>query len=330
MSVAPPPRASGYKYRSHLSKRTRKPVVGQVALTLKDAKTFASMASALRTMEPDELAAHALIVEHPALGRYFSLAAELRAEDVRNAANASFSGVHRHLGRLFNWPVTEEEWETAFEERRVLPKQPHAVRGLSSTHTGQRADGEVLRVISGEDVLVKDMHKLTKWILMYMFERRWLPLDGQLPLWSKDGRSVRTWVDISYYNLETRRVGVMELKTGYRFEYEHVRTTGGAHGFRDSDYNRHQLQLGWMHACLLPRATAVQIELEAVLVRINGNDGILEPLALSEEALAFFANVYPSLNSWTLGAAAAVDLAPEGCGVPADLCEAPVKRRRKK
>ena len=319
---------TSYGYHSHLQprKRNQPKQIGP----RNQGPIFASRAAKLVNMAPKDRAAHPLVLKYPLLARYFELAAALEREHVLNNANHSFSGVHRHLGRLFGWPVTEDEWDEARSSFETVRVENKSLRGQSSTYVGERADNELQRIIKGELVPAKATHKLTKWMMLYLYERQWLPVGAQVPLWSEDGRSVCTWIDIVCYDLNTPgRLVLIEQKTGYKDNYEAMRTVLGAHGFIDSHYNRHQLQLGWMHSRFAPRAKEYGLSVESLVVRVDGTSGIQEPLPLDAKTLAFYETDYVNMNTWTLASDDNEEEKPVVV-VPSELVEVPMKRNRKR
>lgn len=320
--------ASGYQYRSHFDDpetRGAEPPVHESPIESHKAIEFARLGSRLR-LWPDSEDTRAMLQKHPLLGVYFELAAELRAADKLNEANKTFSGLLPHLGRLFDWPITETDWAEAKAEGRIV-MSGGGERARSNTDLGVRADDEVIKVIKNEPLLSKELHRYTRWVFMYLYQRQWLPIDAQLPLWSDDKRTVRTWADIVCFDLVHNRLVVVELKTGYAYNYDALQSRSRVlEAVPDTAHNRHQMQLGWMCAQLSKAAAARQLPVTGFVVRVNSLDCIPAPFELENDAREYFTRTYQRLNSWQLGteaAAAPIQRADEPSQVP-------LKKRRVK
>ncbi len=300
--VSAPAEASGYQYRSHFDEAnsTQTPVIAtpiQAAVAVKFARTMARVRRNDATPE-----ATALFEQHPLLHAYAKLSAELKATHARNRGSASASGLIKHLGQLMNWPVTGEQWDEARRLGQVLPQsRMKRERARSNTELGKRADQEITAVINDfVSPLAKSLHRYTKWFFMYLYQRQWMPLDAQLPLWSEDNATVFTWADVVCYDL-TRPGGALvliELKTGYTYRYFQPLTANPYATIVHTPYNQHQMQLGWMQWRLASLAATKGIEVvDGYVLRVNSVEGVPSPYALDEQPRQYFATVYKQLNS---------------------------------
>lgn len=281
-----------YGYRSHLPPPAR-PILSN------HAQTFARTMRRVRS-DPAGPEAQLLFEKHPLLVAYERLATQLRETHRINEGNWSASGLLRHLGLLLRWPTTDAEWRDAYASGSTVAREREkGERARSNKELGQRADREVIAVINDRvPPLASSLHNYSKWFFMYLFQRRWLPLDAQLPLWSADNRTVRTWADVVCYDLRAQRLVLIELKTGYAYHYDDLLTIGASGPLAHTARNQHQMQLGWMHARLC-ELTATE-NIDAYVVRVNTEEGVPEPHALDEAARAYFATTYKLVNSTEL------------------------------
>ncbi len=313
-----------YEYRSHLPPPPE-PIQSRAA------QLFArTMRRARANPGTDE--ARELFGAHPLLVEYEKLAARLHETHRINSDSWGASGLLRHLGLLLGWPVTDAEWKAVVASGNTMPREREkGERARSNKELGKRADREIIATINDQVApLASSLHRYSKWFFMYLYQRRWLPLDAQLPLWSADQRTVRTWADVVCYSLEERRLVLIELKTGYAYHYTDVLTLGGGGPIEHTAYNQHQMQLGWMHARLTELAGTEEID--AYVVRVNSEEGIPRPHPLDDLARDYFANSYPLLNSATLvptPATAEEPAAEEPAAEVPDLLALLAARRRK-
>jgi len=301
-------RASGYRYRSHFDEEADEADVAvdgpiEHSKALRFART---MSRALA--KPGGAEARRLFGAHAVLERYGALAVRLREAHRAKKADGADGGLIAHVGKLMGWPVSDGDWAAERARGRtwaaVSRQRRRGERARSSARLGVRADDEIKAIIRGERVLARTTHRYTKWFLMYLYQRQWLACDAQVPLWpAGDDTTVCTWADVLCYDLRHRRFVLIELKTGYAFQYHTpLRNVLAARDrLPDSPYNRHQMQLGWMHAQLARElATIGQAPLDAYVLRVNSLDGVPAPFALDDWARAYFGGVYDRLNERSL------------------------------
>jgi hypothetical protein len=171
---------------------------------------------------------------------------------------------------------------------------------------------------------------------MYLYQRQWLPLEAQVPLWSADQTTVCTWADILCYDLQRPgRLMLIELKTGYTRHYTDVLSIVSGR-VAHTAYNLHQMQLGWMQARLASvckRYPAIE-GVDGYVLRINSEEGIPAPFPLDAYARDYFAGVYEQLNQPVLvpqeaGVAALDRVSSEPAEIP-DLLKISAAARRRK
>jgi len=298
-------KTSGYKFRSHLTDSDDETAV-RGAIEQRKATAFARTMSRV-VKNPDGIEAKRLFKKHTVLERYVALAERLRAEHYRKKADGADGGVIAHIGKVMGWPVSDADW--AAERARGLSwslvRSAARGRARSNKELGVRADDEIKATIRGERVLASKTHRYTKWFLMYLYQRQWLACDAQLPLWpANDDTTVCTWADVLCYDVRAHCFVLVELKTGYAFNYQTpLASAAAAHGGRlpDSAYNRHQMQLGWMYRQLVRElATLGDTPLRAYVVRVNSLDGVPEPFPLDDWSRHYFSSAYDALNERNL------------------------------
>lgn len=238
-----------------------------------------------------------LFEEHPVLERYENLAKFLRHQHEQKKRDGADSGLIAHIGKLMDWPVRRDEWgRYLWNQTKQKGERPRSNQDL-----GVRADEEIRKIIRGDRVLARDTHRYTKWFLMYMYERGWLPCDSQLPIWPPgEDTTVSTWADVLCYDINEKRFVLIELKTGYAFRYREALTLVDGR-MDDSPYNRHQMQLGWMHYQLDRILKDISPNpLQSFVIRVNSADGVPEPFPLDEIVRKYFFDVYDTLDEWDL------------------------------
>lgn len=302
---------SGYNYRSHLDDE---PALAAVSGAIEQRKASGFARTMSRVLKnPQGAEAKRLFKKHSVLERYAAFAERLRAEHYRKKADGTDGGLIAHIGKLMDWPVSDADWARERARGRTWAAARTRKRGeraRSNKELGVRADDEIKATIRGERVLAAKTHRYTKWFLMYLYQRQWLPCDAQLPLWpaaDESDTTVCTWADVLCYDLVQRRFVLIELKTGYAFRY-HGALESAAEATRDgklpdSSYHRHQMQLGWMYKQLraeLDKAGESATALDAYVLRVNSLEGVPQPFRLDEWARHYFSKTYDELNERNL------------------------------
>lgn len=194
--------------------------------------------------------------------------AQRAADAQRVKVHGKTAGVLHHIKTVHNWHVKKGDdlagWAEAANGRCAT----------SNTETGTRADRECYEIFSG-NVPERPMSYVV-WLVMYMYEQRWMPCAMQVPVWSHDN-TVRTQADIIAYDMVQCRFILIELKTGYDVNYDFVlRERGELDFFAKTPHNMCHLQLGWMYANLL-RDRTHPAPLAAYVVRVGAEQGVRRP-----------------------------------------------------
>lgn len=114
------------------------------------------------------------------------------------------------------------------------------------------------------------LHPLTRRILERLVELKWHPITCQLPVSSKSGR-IATLVDMLCFDLTTKRLVVVEAKTGFRTYYERSNAKLKA-PFDDnlnSPRNQHQLQLSATKHLFLQTFGLAAADVDAAVIRVD-------------------------------------------------------------
>ena len=341
-------KAAPYGYKRH------KLTTSVVKPRLRDAMHFVRTMQRIRSVSGEKESAE-IYAKWPLLRDYELALSRLRVSDTVNASNSTYTGLIRHIGYVMGWPVDADEWsaaarfgrggdgdddddssddESSTDKAEARPREQKKRRQIprSSRELGQRADRELIDIVNhaSKQPLVSKLHRYTKWLVMYLHERGWLPLDAQVPLWSEDGATVRTWADFVCYdtnwsassggggndasdnnNADLSSDGpliLIELKTGYAYGYEtpltyqsayRGSTLDGSECYEHSAHNQHQLQLGWMHSRLSAALPSSLLPLRGAVLRVNSLHGVYEPRFLDTCVQHYFATRYRRLNATT-------------------------------
>lgn len=288
---------SGYGYTSHFDteKSGEAPAI-KSPIKFSDALSFCSTMSRLREA-PDSSEAKWWREKHPLLERYAT-----EVHDVLHRADAARSsgqpqGLIRHIKKIMGWPSDASEWEAAREDRRVLPWHHGTGATTMRKNRGIRADTDVLRAVTEKRGVTKDYSLHSKYFMMYLYQRQWLPIDSQLPLWSVDGALVQTRADSICYDVKNPGTFILvEMKTGYAEGYRCEVTTLHKY-FPHTPYHEHQLQLGWMHWRLQTYLKDIGT-LRGFVVRVNSDSGVPAPFELAREVREYFAKRYAVSDSF--------------------------------
>lgn len=225
--------------------------------------------------------------KHPLLQTYFTwLAAHCSTDRTNYMAQGRPQGALEHICVVHGWRN---------EDVQQTSQVPTSRRAASSnTNIGSCVDEELQKLHRGELRTLDGCDDYTRWIVLYFFERHWLPLALQVPIWCQD-KSVRTCADIIIYDLTTKRFALIEQKTGYDNNYKFVRYPRTETNFFDRTYeNECHLQLGWMYF-ELDRAQHPW-PLDAYVMRV-GRIGVRKPEPLLPDVAAYYRNQHRADNT---------------------------------
>lgn len=201
-----------------------------------------------------------------------------RLRDQRNyAAHGNTRGLINHIKVTHNWMDDSNDMQRVYHDGK---------RARSDVDTGTQVDAELGALHAGSTA-VTSPHKYTQWLIIYFCQRRWLPLAFQVPIWSTDNSSVRTHADAMFYNLETERFVLLELKTGHDNRYDDVlRERGPLDYFEKTLRTMCHLQLGWMYfeidRCGAPWPC------DAYVLRVSSERGVRRPEPLLRDVAAYY------------------------------------------
>jgi hypothetical protein len=283
---------SGYGYKSHfdsLSREEAPAIDGPVKF--EKALMFYTTISRVRA-EPTSDESRALYAAHPLVKRYDEeVRTKLNDEDrARNTGQPS--GLIRHIKRIMGWPVGEDEWEDVRDEGLVAYRESEGKGTRASKNRGIRADTDLARAVTDLHTAAKDYTLYSKFFMMYLYQRQWLPLEEQLPLWSTDGALIRTCGDTLCYDLsKPGRFILIERKTGYTEGYQ-SQVTHIDSCFSHTPDNEHQLQLGWMQWRLESYLRPIGAKLAACVIRVSIEKGVPRPFGLRLPFHTYFRTRY--------------------------------------
>lgn len=184
------------------------------------------------------------------------------------------NGLLRHIYAAHNWP--KNVCESLAEEY-----DPSYIR--STKEEGICTETQLLKIYDGtlgdEQPLV-----YTDSLVCDFFDRQWLPVAFQLPLWY-DG--IRTWADMIVYDIKKRVFVLIELKTGYASQvYDKLLASPNECDFLPKTRRvLCHLQLGWMYFVLGMSSQRVD---DAYVVRVGADVGANAPEPLAADVLAFY------------------------------------------
>lgn len=226
--------------------------------------------------------------EYPMLGKFQIWLAEQQRRDTRNyKAHGATRGLVHHIYVMQNWMSGVKVPITASNER-----------ALSSTEIGIRVDDELEALFNGRSIARP--HAYTVWLIMYLYERRWLPCAFQTPLWSADDKSLRTKADIIVYDTVNARFALLEQKTGYDNNYNVVMGKRSPY-----DYFAHtrrivcHLQLGWMYFEMA--RTRHPWPLDAYVVRVSSRQGVRQPEPLDDSVYRYYKHEHTEAGTLAQG-----------------------------
>lgn len=212
----------------------------------------------------------AIPVQHCAtIARFLRWHNKQRSDDaLKRKLYGTTRGLLHHIKSVHDW------YDTSKDDLKGWLEAANGRSASSDTEIGTRTDRQCHEIFSGR---VPDRpESYAAWLVMYMYEQRWMPCAMQVPIWSHDN-TVRTQADIIAYDMVQKRFVLIELKTGYDVNYEFVmRERGELDFFAKTSRNMCHLQLGWMYANLL-RDRTHPAPLAAYVVRIGGEAGLRRP-----------------------------------------------------
>lgn len=214
------------------------------------------------------------------LARFLRWHSKQRADDERRIKlHGKTRGLIHHIKNVHDWHDESKDnlkgWGAAAEERSAS----------SNTDIGKLVDRQCHEIFTGR--VPERPVSYVVWLVIYMYEQRWLPCAMQVPIWSHDN-TVRTQADIIAYDMVQQRFVLIELKTGYDVNYKfEMRVRGELDFFAKSARNMCHLQLGWMYANLL-RDPTHPAPLAAYVVRIGAAKGLRRPEPLCTDVLAYY------------------------------------------
>ena len=256
----------------------------------------------------------ALFVQYPELLGYLEREAALLAYDEQHKKTRSWHGLLRHLEIICRWTNGTHEEDPSSESMKLHTQEAkhrrdrRHYRARSTKSLGERVDEEIGKIVNGTRLHANKTYRYTKWLLMYLYERQWMPLSSQLPLWLDDN-TVRTSIDIVCFDISRRVFLIVELKTGYAFNYffERARpalfvetekvfestmvSPNDPSAVLQTSYSQHQMQLGWMQWRLEKELVGVA-PVDGYVVRVNSRNGVSAPFVLEEFAKEFFRTIY--------------------------------------
>lgn len=241
---------------------------------------------------------------YPDLKKYVAFEEWLLHENVRKTT--THRGMQRflleYLKELQSWTLSTESVESV--KQCVTPgtqTQPEFIKkaNTSDKETGTLVDRQIAAVAAGQlSFDSPELHTYTRWLIQYLYQRGWLLCGTQMPVWNDSVISpITTRADMICYDTENRRFVLIELKTGYDYNYEWQRRKQEDGELKPDSYMfRHQYQLGWMHRQLAERLQTKSGKLYSVVLRINKTHGVNEPLKLDVDIESYFAKEHERLS----------------------------------
>ena len=222
-----------------------------------------------------------MLRKHPLLRKWQKWYDKLIAADTVNyRQHGHCEGAHAAIERMMNWRAQD----TSVLEFTKTP--------CSSMQTGSRVDDEITQLSANNAAYASKLHKFTKWLATSFTQRQWMPLACQVPLWfrrSEQAKPVRTWADLIAFDLVNERYVLVEIKTGYAENYDLERSDPfdiHSQYCARTARNEHQMQLGLMHFAI--RQTGFQMPLFSVVVCVNNQECVREPMPLNCMTIGFY------------------------------------------
>lgn len=234
-------------------------------------------------MAQKDAATVAFYEQHPALAVLQTWLDGASALHKENLLDHCASGLLRHLAEAWSWAVDVDQISDSYWANC-------GVAG-SSRKEGQLVDTQLQSLLINADS-VPNAHRFTAMLLTFMCERNWIPIAAQVPLWHR-GNAIYTFIDMILYDIDAKRIVLLEIKTG--FDHNYTEPLAEMHAqtdvFVDTHDMRHQQQLCWMLTILraeLPPDTP----LVGCVVRVSDADGVREPEWSCAVVEQFFRETY--------------------------------------
>jgi len=208
-----------------------------------------------------------MLQNHPQLAawaRWHRRLVEL--DKINYEANGAPPGAIATIEQLMGWKPRKQ---------LVRTDKMSCKRRRSSCAVGKLVDEQLGKLTAGKPV--GNAHRYTRWVATNLTQRRWLPLACQVPLWAD---KTRTWADMIVYDVGAECFVLIELKTGYDYDYDTVREPfdENVQELQRTARNEHHLQLGWMHSIML--RTGHPLPLRSVVLRVSSKNGVAKPMPL--------------------------------------------------
>lgn len=226
--------------------------------------------------------------EYPMMRKFQVWLVEQKRRDAVNyAAHGATGGLVNHIAVVHNWTNDVRLSVSALADNN---------KALSNTDIGIRVDMEMEALFRGEQIAKP--HNYTIWLIMYFYERGWMPCAFQVPLWTADNTTLRTKADIVIYDTQGSRFALIEQKTGYDYNYDTITKAKTAYDYfpRTRRVMCH-LQLGWMYFEMA--RTKHPWPLDAFVVRVSSRAGVRRPERLDVEVHKFYVHEHTEARTMT-------------------------------